>query len=83
MFRLTVYYICGYVLFNGILYLWICFVQLYIIFVDMFRSTVYYICGYVSFQRYIIFVDMFRLTVYYICGYVSFNCILYLWICFV
>ena len=26
MFRLTVYYICGYVSFNGVLYLWICFV---------------------------------------------------------
>ena len=50
MFRLTVYYICGYVSFHGILYLWICFVQLYIIFVDMFRLTVYYICGYVSFN---------------------------------
>ena len=39
MFRLTVYYICGYVSFNG-----------YIIFVDMFRLTVYYICGYDSFN---------------------------------
>ena len=70
--RSTVYYICGYVSFNGVLYLWICFVQRCIIFVDMFRLTVCYICGY-----------MFRSTVYYICGYVSLNGMLYLWICFV